>query len=150
MVKQPLQVCFMPWANLKEETRIGSVIFWSWEKKKLSESVIADHLDRYFESYVDHHNNPVTSITVCTIDTYNRFDYASEDIKQIQDFSNVLIFSTIAPAVNRAVRANNNTMAPPTSDRYQLTIQKFLPGEDLVAIDSLELFQYDIHAYFLL
>ena len=134
--RTPLQVCFMPWAGLKDEVRIGSVVFWPWQKEKVAEKAVAEHLDLYFTSYVNKHGNPVDTIVLCSIDSHDNFVDNEERINEIRTGVDALIFSMIAPGVKCAVCANNKYMPPATADRFQLAIQKFRPGDKFITVQS--------------
>lgn len=133
------QVYFMPWAGINKELKIGPVTFWPFWKmaeKKFSNELVKNYLRRYFKSYVNHQAKPVDSVTICTYNNDNLRKFINEESKIIREAIDILIFSTICPATQTAVCANNNSIGPPSADRYQLYIQNFQLEDDDIAIQA--------------
>ncbi len=126
-----IAVCIMPWAGLREEVRVGPVRFWPWDESRVPEPMVREQLNRYFNCFVDHYGKPVDTITICShgepdFRILNSFDEYSE----IRSAVDILIFSAISPQTKNAVCANNPSVGPPTTDRYQLIGQKMKPPDD--------------------
>src|SRR5207248_1420364 len=65
------EVTFMPWANVKKDLSIGPFRLWQWDRSRVKDPAVAAHLEKYFQSHVDHHSKCVSSITiVSTNDTF--------------------------------------------------------------------------------
>lgn len=133
-----LAVSFLPWAGLKDEIKIGSVIFWPFEMKdeKIKNSEIKEHLAKYFKSYVDHKGKPVDTITIAS---YGNIDFQPLDKdkrSELRSAVNILIFTTIAPQVKVVLCANNRSIGPPSSEIFQLITQNFRPMDDNIAVQA--------------
>lgn len=126
-----IAVCIMPWAGLRQEVRVGPVRFWPWDKKRVPDIIVQEQLKRYFNCFVDHYGNPVNTITICS---HGEPDFRTlNDIKEyneIRSAVDILIFSIICPQTKIGVCANNQTVGPPTADRYQMIGQKMMPPND--------------------
>lgn len=132
-----LQISFLPWAGLRTSLDLGPIIFWPYNveaSQRIADIEIREHLDKYFQSYVDHQGNPVDTITICS---YKEKDFNVLDETESEDLRNavdVLIFSTIAPQIKRAVCADNYSFGPPSADVFELVTQNFPPGDDLIHV----------------
>lgn len=139
ITKNNLQISFLPWADLKESINLGSVTFWPYYSEvgqKVSDSKIKMHLNKYFNSYVDHQGKPVDTITVCS---HGNVDFRSLNDSEFRDLRNaadILIFVAIAPQIERAVCANNKSWAPPSADVFELVTQNFLPENDYITVEA--------------
>jgi len=134
-----MQVTFLPWAGLQEEYSVGPVTFWPYfdqAAKKVSDTKIKEHLDSYFNCYVDEEGKPVKTINICTHGVIDFRDYNENDLEDIRRATNALIISAICPAIKNAISMNNRSMGPPTSERYQLIFQKFDTSDRSITIGS--------------
>jgi len=130
------QISFLPWAGLREELRIGPIIFWPFSKAKckIHNERMLNHLTKYFRSYVDHQSKPVDTITICSHKNIDFRILYNEEYNDLRNAVNVLIFCIIAPQTKIAVCANNNSMGPPSAEVFQLITQNFKPGDDHIAV----------------
>jgi len=131
------QVCFMPWAGLDRELKLGPVAFWPFSTQAenwITDKAIREHLARYFRYYIDHQGRPVESVTICSHGPADFRQLGEQQAGEIRSAVDALIFSIICPATKMAVCANNNSMGPPSTERYQFIAQNFRPGEDHIAV----------------
>jgi hypothetical protein len=125
---------FMPWANVKDDLTIGPFNVWPWNKSRVSDSAIADHLDKYFKTHVDHYGRRVSSITMLSADD----TFAPVSGRQMDNARlavDCLLLAEVYPDVKAAVQNDDRSMAPPTADRYQLVTQRFVPGDSSFAVN---------------
>jgi hypothetical protein len=137
--QQSLEVWFMPWADLKNELRIGPVTFWPFKEQagqKITDAQVHGYLERYFASYVDHRGRPVDTIVVCSQHEAEFRPLSPIGKQELMAAADALVFSCIAPNAVSAVRANNWSMGPPSADRYQLLGQRFRLGSSQLAIGA--------------
>jgi len=140
-----MQVFFMPWADMETCISIGPVTFWPYYKEAgnlISDSSITEWLNGYFELFVDHHGNPVKTITVCT---HRDFDFRELSADEQQDIRNAvdgLIFSAIMPKVRGAVCSDNKSIVPPTSDVFNLFKRRFTLKDKGIIINTESRFEY--------
>jgi len=132
--QSPCEVLFMPWADLGTPLRIGPFQFVPWSSLSVVDSGIRDYLDTYFGRHVDHFGRVVDSVAILLHDSHDFTPSAYRPYEQPRDAADALIFSTIAPQVVAAMRANDQSLAPPTANRYQLVKQNFWPGDEDVAV----------------
>ncbi len=131
----PLGVCIMPWAGLRQEVKIGAVRFWLWDESKVSDLNVRNQLNKFFSCFVDHHGEPVKTITICS-HGHPDFRMLSKDAENedLHSAVDILVFSSIGPQVKRAVATGHRCMAPPSSDRYQIITQRVNPGDKMIAL----------------
>ena len=132
-----LQISFMPWAGLNKEIKIGPLTFWPFSaqgKQHIQDKRIRKHLEEYFRCYVDHHGQPVDTITICSHGEADFRQLNEDEAAELRSAVDALMFSIICPAAKTAVCANNCSMGPPSSERYQLIMQNFHPGEGHIAV----------------
>ena len=130
----PREVLFMPWAGLGVPITIGPFQFVPWSKLSVVDQGIRDYLNRYFGRYVDHFGKAVKSVTLVSLDSDNFTPSPYLPHEEPRNAVNVLIFSTIGAQVIATVRDNDNNLAPPTADRYQLLQKSFRPTDEVVAV----------------
>lgn len=133
------QVCFMPWAGLDKELKLGPVTFWPFPMKTegwVADTAIREYLARYFRCYVDHQGRPVETVTICSHRPADFRRLGENQVGEIRAAVDALIFSIICPATKTGVCANNYSMGPPSAERYQLITQNFHPGEDSIAVQA--------------
>lgn len=135
-----LQVSFLPWAKFAKTVALGPITFWPYYNiegnQMVSDPEIKAHLDKYFSSYVDHQGRPVNTITVCS---HGKVDFRSLNDSEYRDLRNavdILIFAAIAPQTKGAVCANNNSLAPPSADIFEVVTQNFRPASDNIAVQA--------------
>jgi len=112
-------------------------MFWPFYeecKKRIQDSTIRNHLLKYLRCYVGTNGTPVESVTICTHGNLDFRPLSDQEYKEIRSAVDSLIFSTIAPQTIVAVRANNKSMGPPSSERFQLITQNFKPESDDIAV----------------
>lgn len=111
-----MQIWFMPWADLRQELRLGPVIFWPFKKmakNNVHDQSVLTHLQRYFGYYIDHRGHPVNTITICSRRTNDFRVLSGQKSSDIRKASDALIFTIISDATKAAVFANNRTLGPP-------------------------------------
>lgn len=128
------QVSFLPWYQIKKNITIGPVNLWPYDHAEniINDEVLKAWLDRYFQSYIDNRNKPVSSITICSID--NDSFSLNNDLDTIRKAIDCLIFAVIAPQVVAGVAENNNTLAPPSSDLFELFTQRIETKSDFIGV----------------
>lgn len=133
------QVWFMPWAGLRERLEVGPITFWPLSRltaEQVPDEALRSHLDSYFRCYVDHGGKPVDTITVCAHGPLDFRPLTSAEQGELHAAVDALVFSVIAPATHTGVCMENNSMAPPSAERYQLVGQNFTPGNDHIAVQA--------------
>ena len=130
------EVMFMPWADIKVETTIGPFRIWEWDKSRVTDNAIAEHLDQYFKSQVDHYGNPVSSVTIVTTD--DEFaPISSSLLDKARIAADMLLFSMVYPDLKARIAAKRIcARMPPTADRFQLIKQTFTPGDTSIAVHN--------------
>lgn len=135
METSPLEVMFMPWADQQKDHVIGPFRSRAWDKSRVSNSCVAEHLDRYFKGYIDAYGKPVSTITI--LSNSDDFSPVPESTMEAARFAvDMLIFSAIYFGVKTSVRNDTPNMPPPTADRFQLVKQRFTPGDKSFAITT--------------
>lgn len=132
-----LQACFMPWASVEKEIKLGPVTFWPFSTQameRVGDKATREHLGKCFRRYIDHQGRPVSTVTVCSHGTSDFRQLTPVEVAETRAAVDALIFSIICPATKVAVCANNESMGPPGAERYQLFVQNFRPGDDHVAV----------------
>ena len=140
-----IAVCIMPWAGLREEIQVGSVRFWPWDENRVSDSAVREQLNRYFNCFVDRYGKCVETITICS---HGEPDFRIlsnlDEYNEICSAVDILIFSAICPQTKIGVCSNNQSVGPPTADRYQLINQKMKPPNDnIIAIGTESIISLD-------
>ncbi len=136
---------YMPWANLHSEFSIGPVTFWPFSqmaRQKISDNAIRDHLTRCFRCYVDSYGKPVDSLVVCSVGDIDFREPSSEELGLIRSAVDCLIFSAICTGTRSSVSADNNSMAPPTADRFALYSRDFILGRSGFGVRSEGMLNY--------
>ena len=127
------EVVFMPWADVKTDTKIGPFVMWVWDRSRVQNRSIAAYLDKYFTSHIDHFGKPVSSITI--VSRNGLFAPASRNLlSKARTAADVLVFSEIYPGIKAAVCNDTRNMTPPTADRFQLVTQRFTPGDKMFSV----------------
>jgi len=137
--KTRFEVAYMPWAGLTVELSVGPVTFWPFYEKceeKIPDKHMLEYLQRFFGCFVDHHGKPVGSITVCTVGENDFRQYAENELSDVCAAVDCLAFASIVTGTKLAVCANNNSLAPPSADRFVLKCRRFHPDENDIAVSE--------------
>ena len=142
--KRKIAVALLPWANLKQDIQVGPVTFWPWDPSKIQDEEIKNQLERFFKIFVDHHGNPVDTITICS---HGKPDFHLLEEKEFYELLwpaiNILTFSAICSGVKRCV-CTNNKMAPPTTEHYDFFGPKFeIPNDRCVVVIARNSFNFE-------
>lgn len=129
-------VVIMPWAGIREEIKIGPIRFWPWNENRVSDQKIKILLDTYFNCFVDHYGEPVKTIVVCSHSNKDFQLLTQPELNDIRSAIDILIFSSICPQVRISVCADNYSIGPPTTDRYQVIGQELKKGDQNLYIKA--------------
>ncbi len=128
------EVLFMPWAGLGQPYRIGPFSFVPWSKMEDVATEVKAYLDPYFLRHVDHFGRPVDSITLLvrdgrdfSCDPYPSYEHPAAAV-------DAMYFAIAGPTVAAAVSENNDSLAPPTADGFELLRQNFRAGDSDVKV----------------
>ena len=133
-----IAVCIMPWAGLQREVKIGPVRFWPWDENGVADHGVREQLNHYFNCFVDRYGKRVETITVCShgepdFRILNNFD----EYNEIRSAVDILIFSAICPQTKIGVCSNNQSVGPPTADRYQsISLVMKPPNDNTIVIHT--------------
>lgn len=138
MEEKKYQVSFLPWAGIENEFQIGPIKFTPLNKayKKIKDSSIKEHLTKIFKSYVDHQGRPVETILLCSYSDMDFHYLTEEESKELMNAVDILVFCIIAPAIKRAVCANNRSMGPPSTEIFQVINQNFQLGINHITVQA--------------
>ncbi|NQT67770.1 MAG: hypothetical protein HQ569_09400 [Actinobacteria bacterium] len=138
MEEKKYQASFLPWVGIENKFQIGPIKFTPLNKafEKIEDSSIKEHLAKFFESYVDHQGKPVETILLCSYLNMDFHYLTEEEYNELMNAVNILVFCTIAPAIKRAVCADNRSMGPPSTEIFQLITQNFQPGINHIAVQA--------------
>lgn len=135
--KTKIAVAIMPWAGLHEAIKVGPVKFWPWDSSKIHDEDVRNQLGRFFKIFVDHYSKTVNTITICSHGKPDFHILEEEEYNELRAAINILVFSAICPDVKRGVCSNNNSIAPPTAERYDFFGQKFkIPNDRFVVVST--------------
>lgn len=137
MTKARYQVSFLPWFRLEKSVEVGPIVFWPYYKEReerIEDEKIMKHLNGLMQCYVDHRGNPVNTITICSHTSVDLRPLNEQEMLDIRNAVDALVFTSIAPQVKNAVCANNRSWGPPSADIFQLVIQNFEPGHPSIAV----------------
>ena len=123
--KNQIAVGILPWAGLKEDIKVGPVTFWPWNPSKVQDEDIKNQLERFFKIFVDHYGKPVDTIVICSHGISDFHIFKEKEYNELLAAINILTFSSICPQVKLGVCSSNNSIAPPTAERYDFFGQKF-------------------------
>lgn len=111
----------MPWARLKKPIDLGTVKFVPADAFLSAGTFNQDEQDQlsaYFGSFQER-GQVVSPITVCTVnDKTGEFTEAEWEL--LVGAISALVFATVCPVTVAAVKTNNRTRVPASSDRYLL------------------------------
>jgi hypothetical protein len=136
--KREIAVTILPWAGLKQDIQVGPVTFWPWDPSKIQDEEIKNQLERFFKIFVDHYGKTVNTVTICSHGKPDFHILADEkEYNELLAAINILAFSSICPAIKRGVCSNNNSIAPPNSECFDLFRQKFkIPDDRSVVVST--------------
>lgn len=139
--KEPIAIDYMPWADLKEEFQVGPVSFWpfySMGQEKISDPKVREDLTKFFETFVDNVGEPVQTVVVCSCGDICFRQFTQQELRAIRAAADFLTFAAIATGRKNGVCADNNSMAPPSADRFDLCARWVWPCHDglVVATDN--------------
>jgi Apea-like HEPN len=126
----------MPWAGLNKELKLGPITFWPFSAARtyVTDETLREQLERYFRCYIDHRGQPVKSVTIASHEAVDFRELGQQESSETRAAVDALLFSTICPTTKAAVCGNNNTMGPPSAERYEMLAQNFNLGDDHVAV----------------
>lgn len=130
------QVLFMPWAGLGQMYKLGPFSFVPWSKMERVAPEIKAYLDPYFQRHVDHFGRPVNSINLLIRDGHDFSCDASLSHERPSTAVDAMFFAIAGPTVAAAVSDDNDGLAPPTADAFDLIRQNFRAGDSDVMIRS--------------
>ena len=96
------QVSFLPWVQFKDCIQLGPITLWSYDREadeRIKNQDIRKHLDRYFESYVNHDGEPVNAITICSYDGVDFNALSDDEYDTLRNAIDVIVFSSILSIV---------------------------------------------------
>ena len=128
--QEPIAIDYMPWADLKEELTVGPVSFWPFHSKaeeKIPDPEVRTDLARFFEAFVDNADRPIGSIVACSCGPVEFRAFTDEELNSIRAAADCLVFATITSGTKNAVCADNNSMVPPSADRFDLCARWIWP-----------------------
>lgn len=127
------EVTVLPWLSI-DEFKIGDVIFWKFNSNVVKEKSIRDYLDKYVACYVDITGKKQDGVVIASFGDKNNFTVLTPQehliVKVARD---LLCFASIAPHSLRAVNQDNKSLAPPSSERFQMFSQNFIPNTEDIA-----------------
>jgi hypothetical protein len=142
--KRKIAVGILPWAGLKEDTQVGPVTFWPWDSSKVQDEDVKNQLESFFKIFVDHYSKQVDTMVVCSHGKPDFHIFEEKEYNELLAAINVLVFSAICPEVKRGVCSNNNSIAPPTAERYDFFGQKFkIPDDCFVVVSTRSSMHYE-------
>lgn len=133
MSRKPIAIAYLPWADLEDEFAVGPVSFWPFYGKaeeKITDAEVRADLTRFFETFVDNVGKPVKTVVACTIDDVEFRQFTDEEYDAISVAVDCLVFAAITSGTKNGVCANNNSMAPPSADRFDLCAHWIWPTEE--------------------
>lgn len=130
------EVLFMPWAGLGQTYKLGPFSFVPWSKMERVAPEIKAYLDPYFQRHVDHFGRPVKSITLLIRDGRDFSCDAYLSHERPSTAVDAMFFAIAGPTVAAAVSDDNDGLAPPTADAFDLIRQNFRAGDSDVMVRS--------------
>jgi len=139
MSQEPIAIAYLPWADLHEEFAIGPVSFWPFYAKaeeKIPDAQMRADLTRFFETFVDNIGKPVKTVVACSISDVGFRRFTIEEWQAINAAVDCLVFAAIVTGTKNGVCANNNSMAPPSADRFDLGARWVWPAHDGLVVKT--------------
>ena len=137
--QEPIAIAYLPWAGLKDEFTIGHVSFWPFHAKaeeKIPDEQMRAELTRFFETFVDNVGKPVKTVVACSIGDIGFRQFTIEECQAIGAAVECLVFAAVATGTENGVCANNNSMAPPSADRFDLCARWVWPINDGLVVKT--------------
>lgn len=131
------EICYMPWAGIRDEFAIGPVSFWPFITKaqeKIKDKRVLDYLARIFRCYVSLGDKPTDTAVICSIGDIDFRRLTNDEWRTIRAAVDCLIFATISDGTRTAVSSDNRTTVPPSADRFALESREFDVGRDGLGI----------------
>ncbi len=124
----PTHECsFMPWITIKEDVRIGPIIFWPFDRNVNSkglDSEVYKKLKELFECYLNHSMKPIESPTICSFERYNNFSLVEPDQKNILfKAAEAFIFSSVSSDLRNYFF--NSSFAPFSTEAFSALTSRF-------------------------
>lgn len=139
MTKQKVsynQVTILPWFSV-DELKVGEVIFWKYDGNEIKDESIKDYLDKYVGCYVDITGKRQQDVVIASFGNKNNFAVLSpQEHLMVKAARDLICFAAIAPHSLKAVNQDNKSLAPPSSERFQMFSQNFVPGTDGIAFKA--------------
>lgn len=151
--REPIAIGYLPWADLKDEFRIGPVDFWPFYEEveqRITDSDLRSELTQFFQTFVDNVGNPVKSVVICSINEINVRRFTSQEYDAMTAAVDCVVFSTIATGVENGVRADNYSMAPPSADRFDLATRWVWPLPDGLVLKTHNSTQFWSHGEYMI
>jgi hypothetical protein len=122
------QVTVLPWLSVNE-VRVGDVVFWKYEGDIVKKKPIREYLEKYAACYVDIRGKKQDNIMIASFGDKNNFTVLCPlEHLMVKAARDLLCFASIAPHSLKAVNQDNKSLAPPSSERFQMFSQNFIPG----------------------
>jgi len=131
------EIGILPWLSLSE-IKVGDVIFWKFDSSVIKDPLTKAYLKKYVQCYVDIHGKSLNNVVIASYKDKNNF-LVLDPIEQltVKAARDLLCFASIAPHTLIAVNRNNNSIAPPSSERFQLFSQT-LSQTQMILLFALE------------
>ena len=122
-------VSIMPWAGLQHEVQIGNVKFWPWEENQAggTDAATKDAIQHYVGCFVDHHGEPVKTVSVCSYKGKEFECPADSEWAEMRAARDVLVFSVICPQVVQSIRGCSIGLC--SAERFQVVGQQLKRGD---------------------
>ena len=146
--REPIAIAYLPWADLDEGFGVGPVSFWPFYAKaeeKIPDAQMRADLTRFFETFVDNVGKPVETVLACSVGNVEYRRFTPEEGRAIGEAVDCLAFAAIATGTKNGVCANNNSMAPPSADRFDLVARWVSPAHDGLVLKTENSTQYWSH-----
>ena len=141
-VATPLLVCFMPWADLNEELRVGPVRFVpyaEWMSTVAQDAVTRRFWERYARCHIGMNGKPLTTMAFAVVDgaLFGVVDPKHE--VYIQRAANAVAFAYLSAGYgSRALPENRRSGNIPIAhvDRFMLYFKSFTPTDRSATITT--------------
>ncbi len=127
-------VCVMPWANLKQEVKIGKTTFWPWDKGKVADASIGEVVQEYVRHFVDEHGKAVSTVAVCSYEGKGFLLPEEDGLVQMRSARDILVFSVICPQVITSIRGCSIGLC--SAERFQVMGQGLDPDRRAIYVQS--------------
>ena len=137
--REPIAIAYLPWAGLDDGFAVGPVSFWPFcakAEEKIPDAQMRADLTRFFETFVDNVGKPVKTVVACSIGDIGFRRFSPEEGQAISAAVDCLIFAAVATGTKNGVCANNNSMAPPSADRFDLCARWVWPTHDGLVVKT--------------